>query len=166
MRTQTQSTEKLYLEQLAYFTDKVRRYVHWDETLLGLPNIRLTQSGIARFAATCGFIDMVECMGRTEEAQKLAVSLWDKLEYLSSFGGKEPLSDQPADSGYIPRASKYKVCLSDDGTFAGFSLAWFRLIPPGGALTHASVDLEEVIWPVGCLQPSALHERGRHVRTS
>lgn len=94
-------------------------------------NLHFTDRGIARLQHTIGFFKGLQMCGKEELATELAESLCDWLTRLNGYGGEVELE---ADAEYpgpgIVKAPAYRVHLSDDGTFGGWSVLWYRPIPP------------------------------------
>lgn len=90
-----------------------------------------SDSGKERFAHTVGYIQGVHQSGNIEFAEALSYSFIRSLDCL--VGSVEnPVStnisfaNDPKEYQVIPR----KCILWDDGTFGGFSLAWYNVVSP------------------------------------
>jgi len=149
MRTQTHedSIGMSAVDKLRFFTDHVRRFTIWSDEGYVEPfsNLYFNQGGLGRLNATCGFLDCLHRLAGEDEAARLAESLFDKFQYLDTYGGTKVITDRPDDRGYLQEAPRYRVALGDDGTFGGFSLLWSRLIPEGSNPRH-DICLEKVYW--------------------
>jgi len=91
---------------------------HW-------PGLFFTRAGEGRLMNIAGYITGLHQCGQTELATKLAESLDAQLTYLGSYGGaREIETDGTPDKVSFP---EWRVFLGDDGTFGGFTIAWYRI---------------------------------------
>ena len=90
------------------------------------PGLYFTRSGEGRLMNIAGYIVGLHQCGQEDLANKLAKSLDAKLMYLGSYGGKREFET----SGTPGKVSlpEWRVFLGDDGTFGGFTVAWYRAI--------------------------------------
>lgn len=85
-----------------------------DDRIHGIPGIRLRYGGAERMMQVCGWITGIADAGKIEEAEHLANSFWERLEWVGTHQVLE---------GNIPD----KLCyLGDDGSFGNFTIGWYR----------------------------------------
>jgi hypothetical protein len=92
---------------------------------------RLTWTDRARqqMANVVGFIRGLHVCGKTDEAATLAEALWECLTQLSSYGG-EVENQAWRDGTRLEHVPRYRIVLGNDGTWGGFTLAWYAAITP------------------------------------
>lgn len=78
--------------------------------------LRFDESGHARLVGIFGWLLGLHHGGKEELAAQLARVLFEDLDYLDGYGG---------DIDGMPGVPRFRVCLSDDGTFHGFRLTWY-----------------------------------------
>jgi len=92
-------------------------------------NVSFTRSGSMRLCAVAGWLTGLAHAGEIEQAKELAHDLlgvleqqnnYYEVEYVHTAFGVEQRYEVPSQ----------KVVISDDGTFNGFALAWYRPIHP------------------------------------
>lgn len=94
-------------------------------------NIHWTDRGIARLQHTIGFLKGLSMCGKEELAAELAESLCSNLAWLNDYGGIVEIDMAEEGRGYgggILKTPAYRVVLSDDGTFGGFGVLWYRYV--------------------------------------
>ncbi len=94
---------------------------HWGEFGTRGKSLRFTTRSLLKLGLIMGFIDGLS-LRDTTAANCLAGRLFHQLDYLANYGGVE-------DGRH--RLPRFVVELADDGTFGGFTVAWYRLVPPG-----------------------------------
>ena len=82
------------------------------------PNLAFEESGLTRLAGIAGWVLGLAQGGKRELAESLAEDICNQLMYLNEYGGIVEGTKR------IPR---FRVVLSDDGTFGGFSLMWYSV---------------------------------------
>ena len=106
-------------------------------------NLTFADTGSARLANIAGWLTALGTLeaGNMEKlaglsdlkglSRRLAADLDKQLTYLGSYGGtynhvcEEGIDGEPEVTVKLPR---FKVALSDDGTFGGFAVSWYRPI--------------------------------------
>lgn len=92
-------------------------------------NIVFSPEGEARVAQIAGWLAGLCHAGQREVAEKIAADITSQFEYLNGYGGK--VESEFQDGSPILNVPRYMVQLSDDGTFGGFTVAWFRAVREG-----------------------------------
>lgn len=87
--------------------------------------LNFTPQGLARYGQVLGWLHGLASTNR-ELARALARDFFARLDYLADYGGEI----EEEWEGRTIRYSKWRVSLGDDGTFNGFTLGWYRAIPP------------------------------------
>lgn len=93
------------------------------------PNLVFEPSGLTRLAHIFGWITGLAQSGDEklrEFAAQAADDIFDNLERLNRYGSEVVPEGFPDD---ILPVSSYRVALTDDGTFNGFSLLWLAVAP-------------------------------------
>lgn len=123
-------TEKSVLETLflnlsyGYLNGLVRHYKD-----LG---VLFTETGKMRLAHIAGHIVGLCHAEQKDIAIKMAKSLDDNLRRLCYNNARTELPlDGNVEGGTVVDAPSVKAVLSDDGTFGGFNVSWYRPIAPG-----------------------------------
>lgn len=96
-------------------------------------NIHFTETGLTRLAVTIGYITGLEINEATRSlAERLADNLVKNLNYLNSNGGDGEVEVDSASQPLNPvMAPRYKIVIGDDHwSFGGFTLSWYKMIPP------------------------------------
>lgn len=88
-------------------------------------SLHFEASGLARLCHCGGFFRGLIAAGKEDVAEALTVDLDRSLTGLNEFGGKVKIAEEAPSNCTVPA---YRVVLSDDGTFGGFSLLWFRFV--------------------------------------
>lgn len=107
------------------------------------PDARLVldESAVARLASIRGWLVGLWHAGEQSLANKLAEDIDGKLEYLANYGEMVEVQDGPdygGDQCEPVKVPRYRVLLGDDGTFNGFSIAWYHIAPQGTVLDRAN----------------------------
>ena len=89
------------------------------------PGLYFTRSGEGRLMNIAGYIVGLHQCGQEDLANKLAKSLDDKLMYLGRYGGTREFETPGIPSKLA--FPEWRVFLGDDGTFGGFTVAWYRV---------------------------------------
>lgn len=87
-------------------------------------NLYFTESGNARLAHTSGWFRALVQLGKKEEALLLAHDLDGILSHLNTFGGAIEVQKGINDIKF----PKFRVVLSDDGTFGGWGILWHQYL--------------------------------------
>lgn len=96
-------------------------------------NILFTDRGMARLQHTIGFFKGLQMCGKDDLATELAESLCGWLTRLNDYGGVAEIdmaTDGHGCGGGILKTPAYRIELSDDGTFGGFGVLWYRYVTP------------------------------------
>jgi hypothetical protein len=111
-----------------------RLFDHWKY------RVYFTEGGKARLGAVVGYIIGLKHAGQEELAEKMAQDIHDKLSQLSlshnDFVVERTLRTTVGEDGkqvskeVEVRVPMQKCVVSDDGTWHGFGLNWFRLLAP------------------------------------
>ena len=108
-------------------------------------NIIFTPEGASRVAQIAGWIVGLVHGGQRELASKIAADITRQFEYLNTYGGEvEGLSF--ADGSPVIKLRRYMVQLGDDGTFGGFTVGWYGVVPMSEAQTIPSGHLLQSSW--------------------
>jgi hypothetical protein len=166
MEAKTEKPEKSEAQvALGVFRDLTRRH-GIDGTYQSIwPGLYFTERGVGRLMATAGFIDGLAAAGKVRLAEKLALDLHQRLTYLADYGGKEEfVALRGVDGGhddveaYITEnvlgkgmAKRFAVVLGDDGTFGGFTIAWYRHIDDATRVRALSAGQEDPAYGRGTL---------------
>lgn len=105
------------------------------------PGLFFTPRGAGRLMNIAGYIMGLRASGKEAQAEVMAKSLDDKLQYLSDYGG---MTTTAVDGDQAVSYRSYRVVLGDDGTFGGFTVSWYRAIPNERVQEHAS----ELLGPI------------------
>jgi hypothetical protein len=89
------------------------------------PGLYFTRTGEGRLMNIAGYIVGLHQSGKEELANKLAESLDARLTYLGSYGGAREF-ETPGTPSKVS-LPEWRVFLGDDGTFGGFTIAWYRV---------------------------------------
>ena len=92
-------------------------------------NIVFTVEGEARVMQIAGWLVGLTHAGKRDLAEKIAEDINSNLEYLNGYGGTEQAAFE--DGSPVPNVPRYVVQLGDDGTFGGFTVAWYRAFREG-----------------------------------
>ena len=107
---------------------------------IGPHGLMFTDTGRMRLAHVMGWIRGIS-LTNPERAEYYARELYERLDYLAGYGGDiedpEPWENGDAFTSTVPR---YKVVLGDDGTFNGFTIGWYLVVPD---ITQLSADTVE-----------------------
>lgn len=106
-------------------------------------NLHFEEGGKTRLASVAGWLMGMRQFGNVEQAGLLAHDLHQKLLYLNEYGGTVDLTPENAQDDRKLEFPKFKVVIHDDGTFNGFSIAWYRLMPFEDVKRHAQNLLGE-----------------------
>lgn len=87
-------------------------------------NLVFTPEGEARVMMIAGWITGLIHAGQFELATAVAADINSNLEYLNGYGGD--VTDTFEEGAPVKGVPRYVVQLSDDGTFGGFNVAWYR----------------------------------------
>ena len=88
-------------------------------------NIHFTESGMTRMAQIAGWITGLVFAGREDMAEQAATAINQSLSYLNGYGGMVQ-GETFSDGSPIEKVPRYKIELSDDGTFGGFRVTWHK----------------------------------------
>jgi hypothetical protein len=69
--------------------------------------------------------------GQRDLAEKAAADITAQFEYLNGYGGDVEATFE--DGAPILKVPRYMMSLSDDGTFGGFSVVWYRAVREGSS---------------------------------
>lgn len=99
-----------------------------------------TPGAVARFASIAGWVTGLKHGGKGNLAASLASDLDERLQQLAAYGRRDEF-EVLAEGGQsvvgrvtVPRM---KVVLGDDGTFGGFTIAWYSAITSGAVAKRA-----------------------------
>jgi len=93
-----------------------------------------TPGSIARLAAIAGWLTGLKHGGKRDLAEALATDLDTALTRLASYGRREEFEVIDGTRASVVgrvTARRMKVVLGDDGTFGGFTIAWYSAITLG-----------------------------------
>jgi hypothetical protein len=91
-------------------------------------NLSFTPEGEARVMQIAGWICGLIHGGQSALAESIATDINSRLEYLNGYGGMMQ-GEKFRDGSPVPSVPRYIVKLSDDGTFGGFDVAWYKAMP-------------------------------------
>lgn len=94
-------------------------------------NIVFTVEGEARVMQIAGWLMGLTHAGKRDLAEQIAADINSNLEYLNGYGGM--METEFEDGSPIPNVPRYMVSIGDDGTFGGFTVAWYRAFREGSA---------------------------------
>lgn len=93
-------------------------------------NLVFTPEGEGRVAQIAGWLVGLCHAGKREEAEKIAADINSQFDYLNEYGGD--MTDAAfGDGSPILKVPRFMVRIGDDGTFGGFTVAWYRAIREG-----------------------------------
>jgi len=112
--------------------------------------ITFTDKGASKISNVAGFLVGLAMGGRQELAEKMATDINGQLTKLSQWGDDVAITHTNDGHELVdgPMVPSTQVMLSDDGTFGGFSVAWYSYV------SHAKVREEAEGMPHdsdGCL---------------
>lgn len=96
--------------------------------------IVFTPGAVARFASIAGWLTGLKHGGKRDLAEALATDLDAALARLASYGRREEFEViDGTRASVVGRVTvpRMKVVLGDDGTFGGFTIAWYSAITLG-----------------------------------
>ncbi len=95
------------------------------------PGLYFTPRGMGRLMNVAGFITTLDMLGQTDTAVKLATDLDQQLNRLADYGQKRTVEALRSDMTSLGEGEvqAFMVVLGDDGTFGGFTVAWYRHVP-------------------------------------
>lgn len=93
-------------------------------------NIVFTPEGEGRMMQIAGWLTGMCHAGQREAATQVAADITAQFEYLNGYGG-DVTNAQFEDGSPILKVPRYIVQLGDDGTFGGFTVAWYSAIREG-----------------------------------
>jgi hypothetical protein len=102
--------------------------------------IVFTPGAVARFATVVGWLTGLKHAGKADLAASLATDLDAALARLASYGRREEFEViDGTHAAVIGRVTvpRMKVVLGDDGTFGGFTIAWYSAITQGEIVKRA-----------------------------
>lgn len=102
--------------------------------------LTFTPEGEGRVMQIAGWLMGLCHSGRRAEAEKIAEDISSQFEYLNGYGGDEEATFE--DGTPVPNVPRYLVQLGDDGTFGGFTVAWYRAVREG---THLDGDRRSML---------------------
>jgi hypothetical protein len=94
-------------------------------------NIVFTPEAEGRVMQIAGWLVGLTHAGKRAEAEQIAEDINANLAYLNGYGGM--METEFEDGSPVPNVPRYMVRLGDDGTFGGFTVAWYRAIRDGSA---------------------------------
>jgi len=122
---------------------------HWGEFGKRGRGLRFTSTGLARMAHIVGWILGI-ALADNPLAEKLAADFCNKLDYLDGYGGPFNYDDPICRQDRPLQLPRYLVELSDDGTFAGFSVLWFVNVPKDRLNQLPALDAQHLRWHQTC----------------
>ena len=104
-----------------YSVDKYQS--HWK-------GLTFTDRGASKISNVAGFLVGLAMGGRQELAEKMATDINGQLTRLSQWGDDVAITHTNDGHELVdgPMVPSTQVMLSDDGTFGGFSVAWYRYV--------------------------------------
>ena len=88
-----------------------------------------TPEGEARVMQIAGWLMGLTHAGRRDLAEKMAEDINAQFAYLNEYGGM--METEFEDGSPVPNVPRYMVSIGDDGTFGGFTVAWYRAFREG-----------------------------------
>ena len=110
--------------------------------------LHLSPNGLARVGQIAGWITGLRHAGQPEMADKLAEDFDRVLKQACASGESVDVpvvgsySGEPEGSVRVPRM---KVVVGDDGTFGGFTLAWYGLVMPE-RVAEVAKEIDPTAW--------------------
>lgn len=90
------------------------------------PGVQFSDTAKARYCAVAGWLVGLKMAGKADLAATLADDLDSQFKRLSDGCAFEDID--MGRGGLVRRVPRTKVCVGDDGTFGGFTLAWYRRV--------------------------------------